>query len=279
VTNRAGAGLDPDIGPDEGRFRFFPVPKPPANMTIKVSPPPPAFPITITVTLRLLKAPGSQNQPTTFRLYYVNAAEYRLDSGTPGPITPAVLASVRHYVTQISMSNQEQSFDIAAAPFVSGGWLYALAVGADGTEGFGTFFVTLPFFFSQGIPQDEITSPNHTPTSPFTGPDGLRYREIPVSWITSSQNPATVGAKYIQIYVQNYDDNGDLWEGPVFNNPNQASKVGHGKFVLECDDGTGGFPNPGPHNVTLYFVSVGPDGQRRPDPLSAPSSVIVGGIG
>ena len=50
------------------------------------------------------------------------------------------------------------------------------------------------------------------------------------------------------------------------------------EITLECDDGTGGFPNPGAHNVKLYFVSVSSAGVRRSDPLSSPNVTITGGI-
>src|ERR1700682_1188767 len=262
---------------DPGQFRFYPAPRPPANMTVQAIPP--SAPNKFLVTL--IKN-GTLTHPTVlFRVYYLSAAEYYGVNNQPPLLTANKLKSLSHFVFDLKGPGQQASFTVPVDAYLAGGWFYAVAVGSDGTEGPGTGFVALPLFFATGVPIHEITSPNYVPWFAGTsriGPDGLHYRDIIVTWLTAAFNPDTTGARYIQIYVQNYANMGQLWEGPQFNNPQRSSFVGKGIFTLECDDGTGGFPNPGAHNVKLYFVSVSSAGVRRTDPLSSPNVTITGGI-
>jgi hypothetical protein len=88
----------------------------------------------------------------------------------------------------------------------------------------------------------------------------------------------SIPTKYVQIFISNYANKGQLWEGPTYTHSPIGGTTNTGTYTMECDDGTGGFPAPGAHAVTLYFVSLSASYSHRPDPTGAPSVVLATGV-
>ncbi len=116
-------------------------------------------------------------------------------------------------------------------------------------------------------------------TAPGTG-----YTSIPTVTITGGGSPArnatavaslTSSGSFsgVQIYLDNYFNEGNLVEGPHFaNGSNTPGQLLRGVMTLEQDTSVGA------HAVTLYFVSLSQTGTRLDDPTLAPSVVLATGV-
>ena len=265
-----------------GGFGFLPpqpIPGPPSNITIVPVPLSAALPSSWTVTVFGLANPKQWSVPTLkFRIYFISATEVAQYAGNPLHFPPGKNSGLRHYVTDVPAVAKSTQFTLQAnATYLVGGWLYGYGVGADGSEGQFCPAVMLPIGGTAGIPGFEVGSPSAS-LSIFTGSDTFKYATISLQWTTSSTDPLVTTTKYVQIYIQNYINDGLVREGPMYGCTTLRSFLNVGSFVLECDDGTGGFANPGAHSVTLYFVSLGNTYQHRSDVTSAPSVVLASGI-
>jgi len=301
-----GSGIATAINIDTNNSRFIPGgggtgdPRPnelpPSNLTIQRYPAlspggfggsgtQAALPTAFIVTMYPPRTVTSSIFATVrYRLYYISANEQFQTMGvTPNGVVTQRMpsqAGPHHWVQDVAASNQPVVVTVAAAPYLVGGWFYAVGLDSNGTESTtSTAVVPLPIAQYVGVPTKEVTSPAISLTQYISG--SHQYANVKATWTSDATQTGTVaaiGTAYVQLYINNFANNGLLWEGPYFSAPASANTTGTGTFVLETDRGAGGFPDPGSHNVTFYFVSVSQAGVRRPDPTSAPSVVVSGGI-
>lgn len=232
---------------------------------------------------------NTRDKATWYRIYYLNAREvssYNVTNAVPNPlVTPTTypfqpgtgVTGKRHFVVDVPVATGNvTTVTVSSAPYLNGGWFYAIGVNSVGTEGGQlTNPVPLPIALSYSAPDTEVTNVL-APWAVVTY-NGLKYAQFSFSWKTNT-GAVLFPTKYVQIFISNYNNDGLLVEGPVFNTSTVGGATSTGTYLLECDDGTGGFPSPGVHAVTLYFVSLSASYSHRADPTGAPNVILATGV-
>lgn len=263
---------------------------PPKNLTVKLANNGASLLVTFTSQQSLA---FQVNKAAWYRLYYLSAREVSQTSASAFYDTLHGLlvfpADKRHWVTDVPVASGDvTTYTTSITPYLYGGWFYASGVNAAGYEGFTTTpGAPLPIALAYAAPLTEVKNQAVSISSVSTI-NGLKYGNINVSWTSNNTDTIVasggaggvtiVPSKYVQIYVSNYAKSGTVWEGPVYLNSPVGSTSNTFTFPLACDDGTGGYPDPGAHAVTFYFVSLSPSYSHRPDPTGAPSAALATGV-
>lgn len=211
-----------------------------------------------------------------YRIYYLNLLEVAATDLAANVPRIVYAPGKRHWVQDVPVTpGQYTKFTLDSTPYLAGGWFYASGINATGFEGRTCSPCPLPIALSYVAPTTEVTA--QTVTKAISQINGLNYATLTFNW-TSVNDGSGIIAKRVQIFMSNYNKSGQVWEGPTYTTSPMNGIVNSGTWLLPCDDGTGGFPNPGAHSVVFYFVSLSSSYSHRADPTGAPSATLASGV-
>jgi hypothetical protein len=205
-----------------------------------------------------------------FRLYYLSAllvTPAQIEDTfqqTPNGIIPYFqsVTGKKKWLADIPVTGTLMEYIIPGSSVSDGGWVYAVGIGKSGYERptATTGAVPIPIA-SEGsaVPKYEVNNPQVSLSSSAAEfMRGRTYRDS-ITIAYSAPNPLDT-FRYVQIFIWNYQNDGQIREGPVFSYYGRAGGQGTGKFFLETD--SEGF---GTHDVVLFFVALSATFAHRTD--------------